>query len=105
MYQVINNLFINAIKFAGNGKLVILKMSILEKKNSLLISVIDNGPGIPDKEKDRVFDKFHGDDTSKGKGLGLGLYICKRIVELHKGKIWVEDNPDGGAIFKMVLPI
>ena len=69
------------------------------------MSVIDSGPGIPDDHKERIFLKFHQVKRGKhtGQGVGLGLTICKTIIEAHHGHIWVEDNPNGGSIFSFSL--
>ena len=72
----------------------------------ILISVSDSGPGIPDDHKEKIFEKFHQVKHGKkvaGQGVGLGLAICKTIVEAHRGEIWVEDNPNGGSVFSFVL--
>ena len=66
----------------------------------------DSGPGVPDGHKEKVFQKFHQVKHGKkltGQGVGLGLAICKTIVEAHRGQIWVEDNPNGGSVFSFVL--
>jgi signal transduction histidine kinase len=67
--------------------------------------VQDTGPGIPQSEQKRVFDKFtrlHGQGTQKG--LGLGLAFCRLAIEAHGGRIWVESGPESGASFKFLLP-
>ncbi|HHH49383.1 MAG TPA: sensor histidine kinase, partial [Saprospiraceae bacterium] len=74
----------------------------------VLLKIIDNGIGIPDKEKKHIFEKFYrvgNEDTRKTKGTGLGLYIVKRIVEAHAGKITIEDNQPTGSIFIINIPI
>jgi signal transduction histidine kinase len=71
-----------------------------------LFSVADSGPGVPDGHKDLIFAKFHQLRQGKkltGQGVGLGLAICKTIVEAHHGSIWVDDNPGGGSIFTVRL--
>ena len=69
-----------------------------------MVSVQDTGKGIDPTVKDRLFEKF---STKSEKGLGLGLYISKKIIEAHDGKIWAENNPDGkkGATFYFILPL
>ncbi|HET7769129.1 MAG TPA: sensor histidine kinase, partial [Chloroflexota bacterium] len=76
------------------------------------ISVRDHGPGIPAAARERVFEKFYrvatapADDAhavSGPRGLGLGLYICRRIVQSHGGRIWVESAPEGGSVFSLEL--
>ena len=68
----------------------------------------DHGNGIPEGEHKLVFDKFtQSSDTlvSTTKGTGLGLPICKEIIELHHGKIWAENHQEGGAVFSFVIPV
>ena len=98
--QVLENLLTNAHKFIPPESRVILQAE--ERDQNILIRVTDNGKGVPDSLKKFVFDKFR---TSKpDAGIGLGLYICKKIIELHKGKISVEDSEGGGATFCIRLP-
>ena len=66
-----------------------------------------SGPGIPPAERERVFDKFYQVgrlESDRPPGTGLGLTIARHLVELHGGRIWVEDAPDGGAAFVLLLP-
>ena len=75
-----------------------------ERKEQVIVSVKDNGEGIPDKILSKLFIKLTPTDSNAG--TGLGLYICKNIVEAHGGKIWAENNSDDkGAIFQFTLPI
>ncbi len=78
-------------------------------RRMLEILVCDNGMGIPVEHLERIFDRFHRVDTRLTRevnGLGLGLAICKRIVELHNGLIWAENRSNGkGSVFHMRLPI
>src|SRR5262249_11721478 len=72
------------------------------------IIVQDQGSGIPTEQVDRVFDRFHRVDTRltrEADGLGLGLAICKRIVELHGGQIWAESTTGAGSAFHVLLPL
>jgi signal transduction histidine kinase len=77
-----------------------------EGNSGILIKVIDQGIGIPENERMSVFKKFvQSSKTNTGAGgIGLGLAICKEIIKAHKGKIWVENNPEGGSTFSFVLP-
>lgn len=70
--------------------------------DKIRIAVLDNGPGIPDGIRDRLFEPFV---TSKAEGLGLGLSICATIAESHGGEIALEDNPDGGISASLILPV
>ncbi len=105
LLQVMNNLLGNAIKFTPkNGKISITKH--VENK-AVIISVSDTGPGIPEEDQDMVFDKF--EQTKRHQqgiepGSGLGLTICKNIVNLHEGEIGVESRPGEGSTFNIVLP-
>ena len=78
-------------------------------RKMLEILVCDNGLGIPAEHLERIFDRFHRVDTRLTRevsGLGLGLAICKRIVEMHDGIIWAENRPNGtGSVFHVRLPI
>jgi signal transduction histidine kinase len=96
--QVLTNLLNNAIKFADKNNPQIT-IELKEKNNSVQIAVIDNGEGVSDKDKKRVFEKFQTTKASKGTGIGLGLYLCKKIIELHKGEIWIDNNEDSGTKF------
>jgi len=70
------------------------------------MAVWDNGPGIADKDLTRIFDKFaRGDKESSVPGVGLGLAICKTIVESHGGRIWAENRIEGGVAFRLSLPL
>lgn len=97
--QVLNNLLTNAYKFTPDGGRVTLRVQ--EKGKYIFIKVIDNGLGVSEDVKETIFKKFR--TVKKGSGIGLGLYICKKIVELHQGKLWVEDSPKGGAVFCIQL--
>ncbi len=71
-----------------------------------LVSICDSGPGVPDTDKKKIFEKFHQVKLGvklPGQGVGLGLAICRTIVEAHHGAIWVEDNPRGGSVFRLLL--
>jgi len=105
--RVLLNLLTNAIKFSPEGGTVTVEVQWTEAPPGVLISVTDQGSGIPSEHLDRVFDKFYqaGDDlVKKTDGVGLGLYICKSIVEYHGGRIWVESTPGEGSTFKFTLP-
>ena len=103
--QVIGNLYENALKFAP-ARSEILTHVRDGKGGEVLITVADSGPGVPDGHKQQIFEKFHQLKHGKkltSQGVGLGLAICKTIVEAHRGQIWVEDNPSGGSVFSFVL--
>ena len=69
---------------------------------TLQISVVDNGPGLPDEVRDKLFKPFV---STKKTGMGVGLSICHTIITAHDGHLWCEPNPDGGTIFRFTLPV
>jgi signal transduction histidine kinase len=99
--QVITNLINNAFNFTNKGSVIISREKRIEEGGSIIISVKDTGSGIDHQIRPRLFTKFA---TASEKGTGLGLYICKRIIEAHGGKIWGENNSDQGATFSFSLP-
>ncbi|HEX6647463.1 MAG TPA: ATP-binding protein [Nitrososphaeraceae archaeon] len=109
--QVIHNLLDNALKFTTTHNQQMIFVSIDKKKESqegedeeVIVSVKDTGEGISKKVSSKLFTKFATSDPTTG--TGLGLYICKNIVEAHGGRIWAENNLDeNGAIFSFILPI
>lgn len=101
----VNNLIENAIKYTPADKEISVSLTVAQQAQ---ISVADQGPGIPDAEKKRVFDKFYrvgNEESRKAKGTGLGLYLCSRIVAQNKGSISVRDNEPSGAVFEIKLPL
>ncbi len=103
--QVIRNILSNAIKYSPDGSRVMIR--IKEKDSGIILSVIDNGIGIPENELGAVFDKFVQSSKSKtgAGGTGLGLSISREIIKDHNGRIWAENNQEGGASFHFLLPI
>ena len=103
--QVVRNLISNAVKFSSDGDSI--KVSSNEHNGSVMVSVCDNGVGIPLNELEIVFDKFMQSSVTKtgAGGTGLGLPICKEIVLAHKGRIWADPNPDGrGTLITFTIP-
>src|SRR3990172_3321636 len=136
--QVVGNLIGNAWKFSPAGGVIQVRLCpVAERPGNVpqswqgkiaapsggagfaVVSVADAGPGIPDSEKEKVFEKFYQVHTARssktaspparpstklaGQGVGLGLAIARTIVEAHRGAIWVEDNPGGGSVFYILL--
>lgn len=100
--QVIINLLTNASKYAPN-ELILITLSTFN--DSIRVEVKDKGPGISQENKERIFKRFERvSDKSNIGGLGLGLYICKQIVEAHKGNIYVESELGKGSVFTLELP-
>jgi two-component system, OmpR family, sensor histidine kinase KdpD len=105
--QVIFNLLENALRYTPEGSPIEIGIQYQEKH--LLVSVADRGSGIPLSEQERIFQKFYrlpqnGSTHSHPQGLGLGLAICRGIIQAHDGQIWVETCESGGAIFSFTLP-
>ncbi|MBP5242323.1 MAG: histidine kinase, partial [Clostridia bacterium] len=104
--QVVVNLVDNAIKYSPSDSEICVRVS--KKGNKAVVSVADHGNGIPDEMKTKVFDMFFTGEkrTADGRrGLGLGLALCKSIVNAHGGEITVSNNSPQGAIFSFTLPI
>ncbi len=99
MEQVLVNLLDNAIRVTPAGERVVAEVA--QSEGELRYSVRDRGPGVPPSDRARIFDPFH---TTSVRGVGLGLAVARRIVELHGGRIEVDDAPDGGAVFRVHIP-
>jgi signal transduction histidine kinase len=105
LIQVVINLISNAVKFTPRGTVT---CRVQRKENDVILSVIDSGIGIAAEDQWKVFEKFKqvGDTlTEKPQGTGLGLPICKEIIERHGGKIWVESELGKGSVFSFSLPV
>ncbi len=105
LQQVVDNLLSNAIKFSPPGGTIIVRAE--ERKTDWRISIQDDGPGIPEEERNLLFEYFRRGSavpTGGEKSTGLGLAITRRIVEAHGGKIGVEPGPDKGSIFWFTIP-
>ncbi|MBT4286231.1 MAG: PAS domain S-box protein, partial [Deltaproteobacteria bacterium] len=115
--QVISNLLDNALKFTPENRQITISydsgplvsqrwLTNKETMSATIVSVKDEGVGVPNGELESIFDKFIQSSKTKtgAGGTGLGLAICKEIIKAHKGIIWAENNLDGGSIFSFVLP-
>jgi signal transduction histidine kinase len=101
--QVFDNLFTNAIKYAPKAPIDILMNQV---GSNIVISFIDHGPGIPQDSLPLIFERFYRVRNEKTiTGTGLGLYICRQIIEAHRGKIWAESTSGQGTTFFIELPI
>jgi two-component system sensor histidine kinase KdpD len=102
--QLLFNLLENAAKYAPDGDPI--EISALQKDKALVVAIADRGPGVPAESAQKIFDKFYRlpREGQRG-GAGLGLAICSAVVEVHGGRIWVENREGGGAAFHFSLPI
>jgi two-component system, OmpR family, sensor histidine kinase KdpD len=102
--EVLKQLLENAIKYTPDGMPLLISSS--ESDGMVMIEVADHGPGIPEVDRHRIFDKYYRGQDSEDKtvGLGLGLAIAKKIVKAHGGQIWVSPNHGGGSVFHLSVP-
>ena len=102
--QVVFNLVENAIKHAPSSTPI--EIEARAREHDMELSIADRGPGLAPGSEDRVFEKFYrGDESRRGGGVGLGLAICRGIVEAHGGRLRAANRPDGGAMFAFTLPL
>lgn len=105
IFRLLIILLDNAVKYSPPGSMILVTGKSAD--GEALISVLDRGDGVPEDEKERIFERFYQRERvlhHSHSGLGLGLYIARRIVEAHGGKIWYEDREGGGAAFRFTLP-
>lgn len=100
--QVLSNLIGNAIKFTPEGGSVTL--TVQQREEEVKVSVCDTGTGIPMEQQPRIFEKFAQIENKDRRGLGLGLYISKMLIEAHQGNLWVVSAPGAGSTFSFMLP-
>jgi len=104
LQQVLLNLFRNAVEateMASAGAAREITVTISLGKDTVLIQVADRGVGIASADLERVFESFY---STKSSGLGVGLAICRKLVEAHGGKLWASQHTGGGALFSLTLP-
>ena len=104
LQQVILNLIVNSMEAMSGmpyGRAVIGHVE-LNGGSSAIVSISDSGPGIPLEKLTEIFDPFF---TTKREGMGIGLSIARTIVQVHKGRIWAENRPEGGAVFRLSMPL
>ena len=101
--QVLLNLLENAIKYTPADTPI--RLSAIADGNQVAVEVADSGPGIVRGDEERIFDKFYRSKGAGSSGVGLGLTICKGIIEAHSGKVWAENRSAGGAVFHFTLPL
>ena len=103
LVQVLGNLIGNAVKFSPRGTRIV--MSGERAGDELQVSVRDEGPGIPPDHIETVFERFAQAMPNDRRGLGLGLFIARRIVEGHRGRIWAESAPGRGTCIRFTIPV
>lgn len=106
LQSVMENLLSNAWKYSPSGGKV--EVSLRRHGDRVLMTFADNGSGIPDSEKEKIFERFYRmgqEETRTSKGTGLGLYIARHLAENHGGSLVVTDNAGGGACFLVTLPL
>jgi PAS domain S-box-containing protein len=104
--EILANLCDNAVKYSPSGKEIVIETRADETE--VTIAVRDFGQGIPSRDLARIFEKFYRADSSDAQaayGYGLGLYVCRQLVEVQGGRIWAENHPEGGAVFSFTLPV
>jgi signal transduction histidine kinase len=102
--QVILNLILNALEAMGSvdaGARELLISTKQSETNGIVAAVSDSGPGIDPENLERVFEAFY---TTKSSGLGIGLSICRSIIEAHGGRLWADASEPRGAVFQFILP-
>jgi two-component system sensor histidine kinase KdpD len=101
--QVLINLVDNALKYTPAESPIELTASSAD--GMVVVGVADRGPGLPQGDEKRIFDKFYRSGAQAVRGAGLGLAICQGIIEAHGGRIWAENRPGGGVAFRFTLPV
>ena len=103
MERVVINLLENSLKYTPPGTPLEISGRIQDKE--ILVAVADRGPGLPVGEEERIFEKFYQVSPGSARGAGLGLTICRSIIEAHGGRIWAANRPEGGAVFSFTIPL
>lgn len=101
--RVFINLLDNALKYSPEGRPISLKA--FRSNGEVVVEVADQGPGLPPGAEAKVFDKFYQAAPGSHRGVGLGLSICRSIVEIHGGRMEAANRPEGGAVFRFTLPL
>jgi len=102
LFQVLLNLTSNALRHTKNG---VVAIAAKLENGRVALTVSDNGEGIPKDFRDKIFERFLIADIGRAHGTGLGLYICKQIIEAHGGEIWIESEPGLGTAVHFTLPL
>jgi C4-dicarboxylate-specific signal transduction histidine kinase len=105
LQQVVLNLILNAVEAMGSVEAGPRELTIASEQNpaeGVLVAVRDSGPGIDPEHRERVFQAFY---TTKSSGVGMGLSICRSIIDVHGGRLWADANEPRGAVFQLALPV
>jgi two-component system sensor histidine kinase KdpD len=101
--QVLVNLIENAVKYTPADTTI--DLSAWSENREVMVEVADRGPGLPAGAEERIFDKFYRVRPTTASGVGLGLAICRAVIEAHGGRIWAENRAGGGAVFRFTIPL
>jgi signal transduction histidine kinase len=102
--QVMNNFLLNAIKYSPGATKVDVK--IYTENGSVVVAVTDYGQGIPEEKIPHVFERYYrAHETKKIEGLGLGLFLCKKIIDAHNGRVWIKSKVNEGSTFYFSVPV
>ncbi len=104
LQRMLTNLVSNGLRFAPTGGFVAVEGVTGDEPGTILLRVSDNGPGIPPAAREQVFLPFVQGGGEAQRGVGLGLALCREVVEAHQGRIWVSERPGGGCVFVVRLP-
>jgi len=99
---IVSNLVSNALKFAPKGSIVTVRLAAQDDGH--IVEVLDTGPGVAEANRERIFERYQQADDAPHGGTGIGLALVRELVELHEGRVEVDDNPGGGACFRFWLP-
>jgi signal transduction histidine kinase len=105
VHQILSNLVENALKYAPPDTRITIRVE--PALNGVIASVADEGPGIPDDQREQVFERFYQVDSSATRavgGTGLGLYICRKMAEQLGARIWLDASSSNGSIFSLFVP-
>ncbi len=104
IHRVVTNLVVNALRYSPPGGRI--QVEVEQEGPVARLSLSDEGPGIPEAELEAVFGRFwQGERSASSGNAGLGLFLCRAIVDQHGGRIWAENRPEGGARFRVELPV
>ena len=106
LVQVLSNLIGNAEKYSAPDQPIEIESCVQADGAAIEISVLDRGPGVQKEDADAIFNLFYRARATMGmaSGMGIGLSVCRRLIERQGGRIWVEERPGGGSAFRFLLP-